>query len=54
VNGKPSETTWIPYDTLSQGATLQFKLGNIPNKQWGTKAEDAPPSFAEGMEASGK
>jgi len=54
VNGKPSETTWLPYSTLSQGAILQFKLGNTPNKQWGTKPEDSPPSFAEGMEASGK
>ena len=54
VNGQPSEKTWLPYNTLSQGATLQFKLGNAPNKQWGTKPEDAPPSFSEGMEASGK
>ncbi len=53
VNGEPSEKTWLPYDTLSQGATLQFKLGNTPNKLWGTKTEDAPPSFSEGMEASG-
>jgi putative alpha-1,2-mannosidase len=54
VNGKPSEKTWIPYATLSQGVTLQFKLGSTPNKEWGIKPEDAPPSFAEGMEASGK
>jgi predicted alpha-1,2-mannosidase len=54
VNGKPSENTWIPYSMLSQGMTLQFKLGSTPNKQWGTKPEDAPPSFAEGTEAKGK
>ncbi len=54
VNGKPSETTWIPYDTLRQGLSLQFHLGNTPNKQWGIKPEDSPPSFAEGMEASGQ
>ncbi|MGA3324649.1 MAG: GH92 family glycosyl hydrolase [Terriglobia bacterium] len=54
VNGQPSEKTWIPYSTLSQGLTLQFKLGNTPNKEWGTKPEDAPPSFAQGMEAPGK
>ena len=54
VNGKSSEKTWLPYDTLSQGATLQFKLGNTPNKEWGTKPEDSPPSFSEGMEAPGK
>jgi predicted alpha-1,2-mannosidase len=54
VNGQPSEKTWIPFDILSQGATLQFKLANTPNKQWGIKPEDAPPSFAEGTEAEGK
>ena len=54
VNGKPFEHTWVSYDTWGQGATLQFKLGNAPNKDWGTKAEDAPPSFAEGTEAQSK
>jgi putative alpha-1,2-mannosidase len=54
LNGKPSEKTWISYDALSRGATLQFKLGNTPNKDWGTKPEDAPPSFAEGTPASEK
>jgi predicted alpha-1,2-mannosidase len=54
VNGKPSETTWIPYETLSQGATLEFKLGSTPNKQWGTKPEDAPPSFEEVAPATDK
>jgi putative alpha-1,2-mannosidase len=54
VNGKPYESTWIPYETLEQGATLQFKLGATPNKQWGTKPDDAPPSFTEGMPAASK
>jgi putative alpha-1,2-mannosidase len=46
VNGEPSEKTWIPWDKLSHGATLEFKLGSTPNKQWGTAPEDAPPSFS--------
>ena len=54
VNGKPYERTWITYDTFGQGATLQFKLGPTPNKEWGTKPDDAPPSFAEGMASSQK
>ena len=49
VNGAPYEKTWLSYDLWSRGATLHFVLGNTPNKKWGTKAEDAPPSFAEGM-----
>ncbi len=54
VDGRASEKTWISYETLSQGATLRFKLGSTPNKEWGTNPEDAPPSFAQGTEASGK
>ena len=50
VNGQPYEKTWLSYELLSQGTTLQFKLGNTANKEWGTKPEDAPPSFSEGME----
>jgi len=50
VNGQPYEKTWLSYELLSQGATLQFNLGNTANKEWGTKPEDAPPSFSEGME----
>ncbi len=47
VNGQPYEKTWLPYELLSRGATLRFKLGSLPNKDWGTKPEDAPPSFSE-------
>jgi predicted alpha-1,2-mannosidase len=54
VNGQPSEKTWLNYSTLSQGPTLQFQLGSTPNKEWGTKPEDAPPSFDEGMNAAAK
>ena len=54
VNGKPSERTWITFETLSKGATLEFKLGNTPNKEWGTRPEDAPPSFEDGAPPSGK
>jgi len=53
VNGKPYQHTWIPYDPF-QGATLQFSLGPTPNKQWGTRPDDAPPSFTEGMATSHK
>jgi predicted alpha-1,2-mannosidase len=49
VNGKPFQHTWVSYDTWSRGATLQFKLGGAPNKEWGTKSEDAPPSFGEAV-----
>jgi len=48
VNGKAYQRTWINYDSWSRGAILLFKLGPSPNKAWGAKAEDAPPSYNEG------
>ncbi len=54
VNGQPSEKTWISFETLTQGATLRFKLGSTPNKNWGTKPQDAPPSFHQVTEAGDK
>jgi predicted alpha-1,2-mannosidase len=50
VNGQQYGKTWLPYELLSRGATLRFKLGSLPNKDWGTKPEDAPPSFSEGSD----
>ena len=50
VNGQSCEKTWLSYELLSRGATLQFKLGRTPNRNWGTKPEDAPPSFSEGSD----
>ncbi len=52
INGKPYARTWIPYETLEKGATLRFRLGATPNRKWGSKPDDAPPSFTEGMAAS--
>ncbi len=50
VDDQPYEKTWLPYELLSRGATLRFKLGRLPNKDWGTTPEDAPPSFSEGSD----
>ena len=46
INGKASSRTWLPESFVSQGGTLEFVLSSMPNEQWGTSADDAPPSFA--------
>ena len=46
INGKASSRTWLPESFVSQGGTLEFVLSSMPNEQWGTGADDAPPSFA--------
>ena len=50
LNGRPHESTWIPYDAISRGGVLEFTLGPEPNKRWATAPNAAPPSFNEGME----
>ncbi|HWT03021.1 MAG TPA: GH92 family glycosyl hydrolase [Pyrinomonadaceae bacterium] len=50
LNGKPYESTWLPYETIAGGATLEYKLGGAPNTKWATNREAAPPSFPEGTE----
>lgn len=45
VNGKSQTKTWLPESFALQGGTLDFTLSKSPDKSWGTKADDAPPSF---------
>jgi predicted alpha-1,2-mannosidase len=50
LNGRPYESTWIPYESIARGGKLDFTLGPEPNKKWATAPAAAPPSFNEGME----
>lgn len=43
LNGKAYDSTWIDWDVLSNGATLEFSTSSKPNLKWGTKV--TPPSF---------
>ena len=45
VNGESTTKTWLPESFVEHGGTLEFDLSASPDKQWGTRAEDAPPSF---------
>ena len=44
VDGKRSTKTWVPTSTLQNGGKLSFELGKAPNRSWGTRPPDAPPS----------
>jgi len=39
---------WVPSALLREGGTLSVDLGQSPNRQWGTAASAAPPSFSQG------
>jgi predicted alpha-1,2-mannosidase len=46
LNGRPHGSTWLPLNELTaQHNVLIFTMGEQPNKSWGARAEDAPPSF---------
>jgi putative alpha-1,2-mannosidase len=44
VNDQPYESPWIPWSLLSNGAVLDFNLGDKPSA-WGNDPAKAPPSF---------
>lgn len=43
LNGKKINGTWIDWESLKGGATLDFSTSATPDKKWGTAV--APPSF---------
>ena len=44
LNGKPYEKTYITYDDIMNGGSLEFVMGNEPNKQYGAAAIHRPES----------
>ena len=46
LNGKPITRTWITQKEITDGGELTFQMGSEPNKKWGNKPEDAPPSMS--------
>lgn len=43
LDGKLYESTWIDWEQLYNGATIEYSTSSKPNKQWGVKV--VPPSF---------
>lgn len=43
LDGKPYESTWIDWEQLCNGATIEYSTSSKPNKQWGVKV--VSPSF---------
>ncbi|GAB6009588.1 GH92 family glycosyl hydrolase [Dysgonomonas reticulitermitis] len=43
IDGKPYNSTWIDWNDISNGATLEYSTSAKPDLQWGTKI--TPPSF---------
>lgn len=45
LNGASTNSLWIPWSGVKDGATLNFTLGQSPSS-WASNPQDAPPSFA--------
>ncbi len=45
LNGKPIRRTWISHEEIVQGGELVFTMGAQPNRNWGSRPEEAPPSL---------
>ncbi len=49
VNGRVYNASWLTFDTLRKGATLQYTLGTQPDTGWASAAGSIPPSDATGQ-----
>ncbi len=43
-NGKPYTRSYITQDMIMNGGTLEFELGETPDKHWGSRTNDRPHS----------
>jgi len=43
LNKEPYENAWIPWNSISSGGLIEYKLAGKPSFSWGTKV--MPPSF---------
>ncbi|RLD59385.1 MAG: glycoside hydrolase family 92 protein [Bacteroidetes bacterium] len=47
LNGKILKKPWFLHSELVDGGSLILEMGAKPNKKWGSKPEDAPPSMTK-------
>lgn len=45
LNGKERGKPWFTHEELTAGGVLELAMGPEPNRLWGSRPEDAPPSF---------
>jgi len=47
LNGEDLDRPWFSHDAVKEGATLNFQMGPTPEKTWGSRPVDAPPSMVK-------
>ena len=48
LNGSVQNANWIHVQNITGGGRLSFELGKTPDRNWGAKSADAPPSLSAG------
>jgi predicted alpha-1,2-mannosidase len=46
LNGRPYTKTYLTHRDIEAGGTVEFDMGDKPNKKWGVGTEDAPAGSA--------
>ncbi len=46
LNGKQYENNYLNFDAIQNGGTLNFELGNMPNKEWASGDKNVPYSLS--------
>lgn len=44
LNGKDLNRAWITHEEIAAGGNLHFQMGLKPNREWGSAADQRPPS----------
>jgi len=47
LNGEKLSKPWFYHDELVKGGKLVLIMGDKPNKEWGSRPDDAPPSMSD-------
>jgi len=47
LNGKDLDRPWFTHEELQAGSTLELEMGPLPDKEWGSAPDAAPPSMLE-------
>ena len=50
LNGEKLTKPWFLHEELVKGGKLTLKMGPKPNKKWGSKPEDTPPSMSKPLD----
>jgi len=47
INGVDWNKSWFSFDDIKNGGTINYILGDKPNKKWASSKESYPPSFSD-------